>query len=328
MAVRLVRFASCPGCHRATALCRVLFSISSFETVCRVRKCSDCGLVFKDHHPPEPELLALYSADYVHFQAPSPPGPAEINSVRQKLRRCIRLVHADRPNSELRILDVGCGAGSVVHIARHLGFAAYGIDPHLPARLENGILRRADLHELTEEQFDIVLLLNVAEHVIQPHPLFAAARRVLRPGGAMLLTCPYGESAALNFYRDRWTHVALDEHLLFWTPRSLRRVLAEAGFHGPSRIRIAGSPFPFGRADPAPLRPPPQHIPSPPAQGARVRHRVQESLWHFGRRLQRFDRIAVAVQAAVHALRLGDYLEYAASVGEASQQYDSTTPRA
>jgi SAM-dependent methyltransferase len=316
MSLELLGFDYCPACGCEIARSRILFPVSLFGTECNVRKCADCGLVFKDQRPSESSLLALYAADYVHFQPPPAPGAAETNSVRQKLRRCMRLMPARAPRSGLRVLDVGCGTGSVVNIARSMGYAAEGIDPHLPPHLENRFLKRGGLDDLAEGQFDVVLLLNVAEHVVQPRSLFASARRVLRDAGVMLVTCPYGESAALRFHRSRWTHLALDEHLLFWTPRSLGRLLAEVGFDGPSSWRIAGSPFPFGLAAraPAPAPPGPSAPPGASAPAASILARGQRRLWTLARWLQRSDRAAVAVQAMVHALRIGDYLEYGVGV--------------
>lgn len=317
MTMQLLRFENCPACNSETARARVLFSVLLFETRCNVCKCANCGLVYKDHHPSESQLSNLYSADYAHFQPPPAPGPAEINSLRQKLRRCLRLMAGNHSRAELRVLDVGCGTGDSVKIVQGLGYRAEGIDPYLPARLENRFLKRARLPDLDKEQFDIVLLLNVAEHVIQPRTLFASARRVLRPGGVMLVTCPLGESAALRIHRERWTHLALDEHLLFWTPRSLGQLLAEVGFKGPSRFRIAGSPFPFGVAAPTQSATQTQQGTAPPAENAKIVCGAQERIWAFARWVQRSDGAAVAIQTLVHTLRLGDYLEYAASAGEA-----------
>src|SRR5205085_5744285 len=87
-----------------------------------------------------------------------------------------------------------------------------------------------------------------AEHVPDPHSLFASVRRLLKPHGVLLVACPYGASLARRFHRERWTHLALDEHVLFWTPGSLRIATRRAGFEGPASLRISGSPFPFGRA--------------------------------------------------------------------------------
>ena len=132
----------------------------------------------------------------------------------------------------------------------------------------------------------------------------------------MLITCPYGGSAALRVYRARWVHLALDEHLLFWTPRSLKRVLSELGFGGRPSIRIAGSPFPFGRTGPRL-----QAEENSPASTVHSSHSestvgLQLRLWQFARFVQTLDGTARAVRAVVHALSLGDYLEYAVCVAD------------
>jgi 2-polyprenyl-3-methyl-5-hydroxy-6-metoxy-1,4-benzoquinol methylase len=300
--------AHCPACGSAAQPRDALFEAPLLGATCRVRKCADCGLVYKDRVPGAAALAALYSDAYVHFAADSPPGRQEIDGARIKLARAAALV-ASAPPAKLRVLDVGCGRGTFVAIARDLGYDAHGIDPHLPAALASSYLRRGTPAELEPGAFDVALMLNVAEHVPQPRPLFESVRRVLAPGGALLVTCPYGDSLARRAWRARWVHLALDEHLLFWTPASLRRLARATGFAGRESYRIAGSPFPFGRVPDAPARGNATAAPaSPPSLQARA--------WSAARRLQAHAAAARWARRVVHATRSGDYLEYAIGAGD------------
>lgn len=314
MSIQLQKFETCPACGSSTDRNPELFAVPLFGTLCPVRRCGTCSLVYKERHPSEAQLAEMYSEEYSHFQDAQDPGAADINSAKQKFRQCHRLLPPRHPETDFRVLDVGCGSGSFVRIARHLGYQAEGVDPYLPRHCEEGFLKRARLQDLPESHYDILFLLNVAEHVVAPRDLFAAALRRLRPGGVMLVTCPYGNSVALKAYRERWVHLALDEHLLFWTPRSLRRVLSELGFGDRERVRIAGSPFPFGRTHPRvqaqETSPASAGIPSAPSSDVSFQRR----LWQIARFVQSLDGTARAVRAVVHGLRLGDYLEYAVSV--------------
>src|SRR5204862_6536324 len=142
----------------------------------------DCGLVFKEWFRAAQALDAMYAAGYVHFDASTRQGAAEINSARQKLSRCRRLLASSASPEKIRLLDVGCGSGGFVRIARGLGYDAEGIDPYLPESLQaTPGLRRASPDELPAATYDIALLLNVAEHVPDPHSLFASVRRLLKP---------------------------------------------------------------------------------------------------------------------------------------------------
>jgi SAM-dependent methyltransferase len=104
------------------------------------------------------------------------------------------------PMTGLKILDVGCGYGHFLALLRGLGAAPsdlHGIDL-LPERIELARSRHPDLdfavgngEELPypHEMFDLVLLFSVLTSILDPRVqvnLAAEARRVLRPGGAIL----------------------------------------------------------------------------------------------------------------------------------------------
>lgn len=303
-------FTGCPACGEPAP--QTLFEATLFEKPCPIRKCSRCGLVFKAWFPGPEELSSIYSMNYSAFRAPPVPDPADVNSAKQKLDRCARLL-SHSPSRRPRLLDVGCGAGGFVRIARSLGYAADGIDPFLPLGQSDEGLRRASPRDLAAQSYDIVVLLNVAEHSTNPVELFDSVRRLLAPGGVLLITCPYGDSLARRFHKDRWGHLALDEHVLFWTQRSLTRLLREVGFRGKLSVRIAGSPFPFGRGHGPGVGAgsdcgiPPSPSPSPGTS-------LQQRAWSVARRIQRAERLANLVRHLVHWTRTGDYLEYAIAV--------------
>lgn len=308
-------FGACPGCDAPRDDSRILFEARSFGDPCHVLQCAQCTLIYKDRHPDAAAMAGTYGSSYVHFSADANAGVAEVNSARQKLSRCLRLLGGPTKGSAARILDIGCGAGEFVRIAAGLGFAAEGIDPNLPAALESPVLRRADPEILPAGGYDVVTLLNVAEHVTDPLRLFRASVRLLRPGGVMLVTCPFGGSWARRGYRQRWVHLALDEHLLFWTVKSLENCVARAGFSGRRSVRIGGSPFPYGFVD---STEPAGHAASaaaPRNPAPRAAHRLQGAAWRLARRVQASEFAGNAVRWLVDASRLGDYLEYAVARG-------------
>src|SRR5665213_592543 len=80
---------------------------------------------------------------------------------------------------EMRVLDVGSGAGSLISILRKLGYQAQGIDPFVPSDIEDefGVrVRKVTLQEV-REQFNVILFLHSLEHM-SPDAL-ELARRVI-----------------------------------------------------------------------------------------------------------------------------------------------------
>ncbi len=301
----------CPGCSESVAVNR-LYDTRLLGEDCAVVKCLKCGLVYKNRHPCLLELESFYEDDYVHFRSAPEAGLADINSAACKLKIIAKLLNVSADYSKISLLDIGCGAGQFVNIARSLGVMAEGIDPHLPAALQNKYLQRKASNQVAAESYDAVVLLNVAEHVVDPLPLFADAYRILRPHGVLMITCPYGNSLACKIYRDRWTHLATDEHLLFWVPGSLEFVLRRIGFSGATGKRISGSPFPYGLITGNTGIS--QQTANPQVSGVTSKINfiagLQRKVWNLARWIQTHEYMANFIRYVVNITRLGDYLEF------------------
>ena len=303
----------CPCCKTPTEKAKVLFPISILGESCLVVQCPKCTLIYKNQIPTKIGLQNIYSDNYVHFDRNTKAGLAEINSAKQKLSRCQKLLTDTLKPKDLKLLDIGCGSGMFVNIARSFGYFAEGIDPYLPEDLHSNYLHQKSPDDIPKSSYDIAVLLNVAEHLDQPQELFQAILKLLKPDGVMLLTCPYGNSLARRFHQSQWGHLALDEHLLFWNPYALTYLLCEIGFQGKFSYRISGSPFPYGRV---------KNIVNQVIsveQNVENSHSckkvsIQGSIWQAARCIQKHEAIANLVRSLVHITHTGDYLEYAICV--------------
>ena len=152
-----------------------------------------------------------------------------------------------------RVLDVGCGEGHVTAELAHAGAAAVGADVAQEA------LRRAHARHpglqlqlippqgtwpLADGSFDLVWAGETIEHVADTVGLLSEVRRVLRPGGYLLLSTPaHGRLAMLPLALSRRRFAEhfdpRADHLRFYSARTLRRLLEDFGFED-IEVRAAG----------------------------------------------------------------------------------------
>jgi 2-polyprenyl-3-methyl-5-hydroxy-6-metoxy-1,4-benzoquinol methylase len=143
------------------------------------------------------------------------------------------------------VLDVGCGEGAFSAALAERGAAPIAVDVadeplrRLRARFSGlSDVRRAragDALPLADGEADVVWAGEVIEHVVDVGAFATELRRVLRPGGTLVLTTPDHPRRLLlrfalrprTFDEHAWPYA---DHLRFFTARTLRLVLADAGF--------------------------------------------------------------------------------------------------
>ncbi|NVN93002.1 MAG: class I SAM-dependent methyltransferase [Desulfuromonadales bacterium] len=308
----LLQVLQCPGCLAIVEKSDNIFETTILNNNCHVNKCTICGLVYKGQFPTSCGLDKIYSAEYTHF---NDGGEWKKNhyyySAKQKLDRCKKMLNSKASNKSIRILDVGCGSGNFVSVARDLGYDAYGIDPHLPSHCQKPYLENKNLDEISTSSFNIVVLLNVAEHLVSPREFFMEVYRILANDGIVLLTCPYGNSLARKFYQKKWNHLLLDEHLLFWTPKSLSIMFSEIGFKGGKNFRIAGTPFPWGRVQDVEVQKTDvKHLNILKGVSPGSKSNFRTYITRVAQYIQSHEKTANFVRCLVHYTASGDYLEY------------------
>ncbi len=154
---------------------------------------------------------------------------------------------SDIPAGSL-VVDVGCGNGSFLSLFRDRGWQLYGSDfsatgieiarrnyPEIDFSLGNAESLPPSLAS-REGQFDLVLNTEVIEHVYNPRGLLQTCYTLLRPGGRLVLTTPYhgylkNLLLALTGKMDEHFTVLWDHgHIKFWSFKTMRVALTEAGF--------------------------------------------------------------------------------------------------
>ncbi len=135
-----------------------------------------------------------------------------------------------------KLLDVGCGDGSLLRMMLEYGWDCQGLD------FDDGAVRNAarkGLHvacgtleeqRYAEAAFDAITMSHVIEHVPEPLALLSECRRILKPGGRLVLVTPNSQSLGRKMFGSSWSHLAPPYHLRIFSPHSLSTLASRAGF--------------------------------------------------------------------------------------------------
>lgn len=189
--------------------------------------CRGCGTLYITPLPSE-ETAQDYDGYY------DPARVAVPDFVDRRLDEIVTSFDPYRKNN--RLLDVGCGVGSLLQAARRGGWRAEGLEVSAPAvdhvrslgfTVFRGNLEAADY---MDEHFDVVTSSEVLEHVPDPRSIIREAHRILRPGGVFWATTPHGRGISARVLNRDWSIVCPPEHLQLFSIGGMKTLLDAAGF--------------------------------------------------------------------------------------------------
>lgn len=237
------------------------FAVPGTYTVVR---CRDCGFLYQRPRVRDDRLGDCYPDHYPRHQEPSPRvpfkgSPARIRAVRWALAHDLgypglrgepvglltrlrarwlgrRLRWSCPPwTGRGRYLDVGCGSGGSLGVARALGWQVAGIEMDeaaaAKARRFTDEIYVGDLLGATfaPGRFDVVTVFHVLEHLTDP---VAALRRMLdwlAPEGLLIVEVPNAGGLGARLFGSAWAGLELPRHLSQFTPETLARAVKHAG---------------------------------------------------------------------------------------------------
>lgn len=152
-----------------------------------------------------------------------------------------------------RVLDCGCGAGDNARLLRAMGWRVTGVtlDP-AERRAAAEQCERVELADLAaglpfaaDDSYELVVLSHILEHLADPATLLAETRRVLAPGGRIIVALPnvahYRTRVQFLLGRFDYTETGVmdDTHLRFYTAITARELLESNGL-AVTAARVSG----------------------------------------------------------------------------------------
>jgi 2-polyprenyl-3-methyl-5-hydroxy-6-metoxy-1,4-benzoquinol methylase len=141
-------------------------------------------------------------------------------------------------NSESKgnFLDVGCGSGRVVKLAKENGWNAYGIEADLKA-VENAKLTNINVsHGFAESvgdyknEFDLIYCSHVIEHVYEPKKFISDIYEALKPGGMAVIITPNAASVLRHYFGSYWRGLEAPRHISIPPKNKLIEIFRDSKF--------------------------------------------------------------------------------------------------
>ncbi|HIK52986.1 MAG TPA: class I SAM-dependent methyltransferase [Oscillatoriales cyanobacterium M59_W2019_021] len=207
-----------------------------------IDRCNICGNLYLNPRPVREELSCIYPPNYYAYNYDSSINPIALKAKefldRRKAKNWLKYVTADL--EKLNFLDVGCGNGRYLQMLHRLGVPKsqlYGIEmsegaiTSLQNEGYNGYYGRLEdvENQLPENTFDLIVLLQVIEHVEFPKQTVQTLSRLLRSGGILVLETPNTQSWDANLFRlGYWGGYHFPRHWNLFDRPTLNRLVTAA----------------------------------------------------------------------------------------------------
>jgi 2-polyprenyl-3-methyl-5-hydroxy-6-metoxy-1,4-benzoquinol methylase len=204
--------------------------------------CETCGHVFTNPAPTEAELNAYYSSKYrsEYKGVLTPKRKHVLRAGFRALERLERLQQFAKPPA--KVLDVGAGGGEFAYLLATAGYDVSGIEPNAGyagyAKQSYGVNIQGTTLELAQfglEQFDVITLHHVFEHLLDLRGGLAKLREWLKPGALIVIEVP-NVMSWFHAPRRRF-HAA---HLHAFNQAGLEDLLRASGFEVESTLITEG----------------------------------------------------------------------------------------
>jgi SAM-dependent methyltransferase len=216
-----------------------------------INRCLECRAVFLSPIPTQQQLDQAYGDSYYGE------GQGKFAGYIEKVLDRFRSARASKVGKYIRppakILDIGCGNGKFLGYLIKQGFDGYGTE--LPGKAADRAAQipglklkvgRLTTEDFSENFFDCLCMWHVFEHLTDPKETLQIVRKILKPGGYLMMSLPNIASFQSRLFRGNWLHLDPPKHLFFLEAPDLISEMKEFGFKLIKRRYFSLEQNPFG----------------------------------------------------------------------------------
>ncbi len=211
----------------------------------KVVLCRECSLIYLNPRLKESVMGEMYQEDTYFFHGENT-GYSDYKSQEKSLRITFRRFLNELKKRNMtwgRLLDVGCGYGFFLDEAKSFSSYIAGTELSTNAgdhakRLTGAEIFTGDINLLPQNfnNFDIIFLINVIEHVYTPVEFLMSLKQRLVKGGKIIIATPDIGSFWYKLMKKNWPSFKIPEHVVFYTEKTLFTLLNKVGLCKIERI--------------------------------------------------------------------------------------------
>ena len=214
-------------------------------------------LKLKDHSVSGEEFELVYNSDFGFLETIPQPSLEKLpeyyksedyishtDSKRNLFEKVYHLVKKVSLKSKLKLinsfaskektlLDVGCGTGDFLQVAKENNWCISGIEPNEEARViannktSNSVFEIEELLKFEANKFDVITLWHVLEHLPNLDKHIAVFKKILKPNGALIIAVPNYKSYDAEHYKQYWAAFDAPRHLWHFSKESISKLVSK-----------------------------------------------------------------------------------------------------
>ena len=181
---------------------------------------------------PKGEKLASYyeSSDYISHTDSKKSITDKLYQIVKgiALKNKLKLINSFE-TEEKKLLDIGCGTGDFLLKCASNNWNVVGVEPNKNAKeLAQQKLAKnnkqsifSDIIEIDSNQFDVITMWHVLEHVPNLQEYISELKKLLKPNGVLVIAVPNYKSYDANYYKEFWAAFDVPRHLWHFSKRSI-----------------------------------------------------------------------------------------------------------
>lgn len=198
--------------------------------------CKRCGLIYLNPRMSETTAEEFYGEHYrALYEAASDPTNEIINEYDLRAKRRFDFLRKIRLKPKMKVLEIGCNAGNLLHLFQKNGCIVEGIEPNRKYARYGKERYGLDIHTSTLEKttlqnkpYDLVCIINVIEHLRDPKAALQYIYGILNKNGKLFLeTSDISQGLKRRIFVPQWFH---DAHLYDFSQSTILALLGTAGF--------------------------------------------------------------------------------------------------